>query len=90
MTMRAAMKWQAEPQGRAVRAGQQQPVAAKVIKADTLAAQSIEQGSEATRREQLPREQVVTLHARLVTGMGGTVDRAERQALACRAALTHR
>ena len=66
-------------QRRALGCGQKQPVGTKVIEAHSLAAQSREQRGERARAQQLPWEQVVTLHVRLIAGRAAPVDRRERQ-----------
>jgi hypothetical protein len=76
--VRAAMQRQADPRGRRIGAWQQQAIAAKIIEAETVASEPIEQGTEPARGKQLARQQVMALHPGLVAGIARAVDGAKR------------
>jgi hypothetical protein len=63
--------------------------AAKIVEADAVTAQPVEQGAEPARRKQLPRQQVMALHAGLVAGIDRAVDRTKWQAATNEARFTH-
>jgi len=87
--VRPAMQRQADAQGRAFGARKQQAVAAKVVEADPIAPQAFPQECKAAGRQQLPRQQVMTLHGGLVTRVGRPVYDAKSQPAARRARLGH-
>ena len=54
--------------------GEQQTIPAKVVEADPVGAQSIEQGFEARLAEQLAWQQVMPLQRRIVLGRAASVN----------------
>jgi hypothetical protein len=78
------MERQTETYRRAIGGRQEQAVAAKVVEADTVAPQPFEQQAETAHGKQLSRQQMMALHARLISGIGQAVYDAERQAAADR------
>ena len=76
------MQRQAQADDCAVAGRQQQAVAAKIVEADPLAPDRVEQRPEAAFAQQLARQQVVALQAGIVIRPIVAVDRAKRQAAA--------
>ena len=72
------MKRKAEQTGPVVGGGQQQSVAAEIVKPHPRAANRIEQPREAIAGDQLAGQQMMTLHPGIVARNIGAVDRAER------------
>jgi hypothetical protein len=66
--MRAAMQRHPHPQRRLVARRQQQTVAAEIVEADPVAADMVEQLPEGVLLQQLPGQQMVPLHPRLIAG----------------------
>ncbi|GAA5050622.1 hypothetical protein GCM10023208_09730 [Erythrobacter westpacificensis] len=79
LAMRAAMERHAGAQCRCLAGGQQQAIAAKIVESHLPPAKVIEHLREASRGQQLLRQQVMALHFGLITGLAPHVYRAERE-----------
>jgi hypothetical protein len=71
------MERQTDSQRGTLGAGKQQSVATEVVDADTLGTNAAEEMAEAARRQELPGEQVMPLHARLVSRFTTTINATE-------------
>jgi hypothetical protein len=80
--MRPAMQRQAHAHHGAVAGRQQQAIGAKILETQPIAPQKIEQRPEAAMPQQLPGQQMVALHTRIIAGHARAVDRTEGQRIA--------
>jgi len=78
--MRPAMQGQSNAKRGRLVTRKEEAVAAKIVEADTLAAQPIEQTRETTGGVELPRQQVMALHARLIVRFAAPIDGTKGQA----------
>jgi hypothetical protein len=82
VAMGPAMERQSYPQRGALGTGKQQSVAAEIVETDALGAYAGKEMPEATCRQELPGQQVMPLHARLVSRFTTAINSAKWKAAA--------
>ena len=81
MTMRAAMEWQHQAQRCRFGAGQQQSIRAKIVEPMMFSADRREHAMQRRTGQQLQRQQMMPLQARIVTRLAAAINCAKWQVL---------
>ena len=71
------MKWKAKSHRRVLVRREQQAIGAEVVETDGIPSENVEHRPETARGKELQRQEVVTLHARLVIGISQALDRSK-------------
>jgi len=77
MAMRTSVERQTDANCRNIIGRQKQPVHAKILEPQTLLPDRFKHGVETTLCQQLPRQQMMALHSRIIIGIATPVDLAK-------------
>jgi hypothetical protein len=82
IAVRASVQWQTKQPRARILGWKEQAISAKIVKSDPAAADRTEQTGETAIGHELAGQQVVALHARIVSGRIEAIDRAKWQGTA--------